>query len=148
MPGPVALKKREYYGFPGNHFWRIMEDLFFEKFKVLDYKEKIALLKENHIALWDVIGSCTREGAGDHSIKDIKPNPILGLIHRHLSISAIFLNGRTAEKLFREHCGEAVRMPAHYLPSTSPAHASMSYEKKLKAWSVIKKYLVRRNPWC
>ena len=28
MPGPMALAKQEYYGFTGNHFWKILFRLF------------------------------------------------------------------------------------------------------------------------
>lgn len=147
MPGPVALKKKEYYGFPGNHFWKIMQGLF-ELRGDLSYQKKIALLKENHIALWDVIGSCRRVGASDSTIRDVSPNNIPALIRRHKHIRTIFLNGKTAEKLYRRYFGLEIKVSAYYLPSTSPAHASMSYEKKLSAWRVILPYLENRNDWC
>jgi len=31
MPGPEALRKRQYYGFDGNHFWKILPRLFHER---------------------------------------------------------------------------------------------------------------------
>ena len=147
MPGPVALKKREYYGFSGNHFWPIMFRLFGER-PHADFRKKKALLRENRIALWDVIGACRRTGASDSSIRDVVPNDIPGLIRRRKSIRTIFLNGKTAERLYRRHFGELIHIPAYALPSTSPAHASMSFEKKLKAWEAIKPFLANRNPWC
>ncbi len=147
IPGPVALKKREYYGFPGNHFWRIFSDLFAGG-KTLSYREKKALLRENRVALWDVIGSCRRTGASDSSIRDVKRNDIAGLIRRRRGIRTIFLNGKTAEKLYRRYFGDLIRIPAYYLPSTSPAHASMSYERKKEAWKKILPYLENRNDWC
>jgi double-stranded uracil-DNA glycosylase len=147
MPGPVALKKKEYYGFPGNHFWRIMADLFEVK-GPMSYKEKKGLLKTEHIALWDTIHSCTRAGASDSSIRCVVPNEIEKLLKKYPSIHTIFLNGKTSETLFRRYFGKKVRLPAHYLPSTSPAHAALSYEKKLEKWRVIKQYLANRHPWC
>ncbi len=147
MPGPVALKKREYYGFPGNHFWPIIFRLFREK-PHTDFRKKKTLLRENRIALWDVIGACRRTGASDSSIRDVAPNDIPGLIRRRKNIRTIFLNGKTAEKLYRRHFADLIRIPAYALPSTSPAHASMSFEKKLKAWEAILPYLENRNPWC
>src|SRR5690349_18693244 len=40
MPGPEALRKQQYYGFPGNHFWKIMVDLLAPG-RTLDYPEKV-----------------------------------------------------------------------------------------------------------
>lgn len=147
MPGPEALRRKEYYGFPNNHFWKILFELL-ETRPTPHYREKIHLLRERRIALWDVIHSCTRSGASDSSIRSVRPNRLPQLIRRHGGIGAIFLNGRTAEKLYRKHFGDLLRIPAYYLPSTSPAHASLSYAKKIKAWRPITKYLANRNPWC
>lgn len=147
MPGPVALKKKEYYGFPGNHFWKIMTRLFGAR-EDLSYKERVALLRENRIAIWDTIRSCRRSGALDSAITEIVPNDIAGLVTRHEGIRTIFLNGKTAEKLYRKYFAGKIHLAAYYLPSTSPAHASMSFEEKLKAWEAILPYLANRNPWC
>ena len=137
MPGPVALKRRQYYGFPGNHFWPIIEKRFAGG-RALSYPRRIQLLTKNRIALWDVIGSCRREGASDGAIRRVTPNKIPELLKRYPNIRRIFVNGKTAEKLFRKHFGESVRLPVVCLPSTSPAHAAMSFQKKLKRWRVIR----------
>ena len=147
MPGPEALRRQEFYGFPGNHFWKIMFRLF-DVPETQDYKQKLALLRREHIALWDTIDSCSRIGAADSAIRDIKPNPIDKLIRSHKDIRTIFLNGKTAEKLYNKHFGDKIQIASFTLPSTSPAHASMSFEAKLREWSVIKKFLTTRNPWC
>lgn len=147
MPGPVAQARREYYGFSGNHFWKIVPKLLGVE-KDLNYREKRALLKENHLALWDVIRSCTRTGASDSSIRDAVPNDIPGLLKRYPSIRTIFLNGATAERLYRKHFGRSIHLPTMTLPSTSPAHASISLAKKLERWSAILTCHENRNPWC
>jgi hypoxanthine-DNA glycosylase len=146
MPGPEALRRREYYGFPGNHFWKIMADLFGRR-PFASYAEKKAFLRERRIALWDVIGSCTREGALDVSIRSVEPNPIPDFVSRR-RLNAIFLNGGFAERLYRRHFGGRIHLPAIRLPSTSPAHASLSYARKLEAWKAVLPYLENRNPWC
>lgn len=147
VPGPEALRKKEYYGFKGNYFWRIIPEIL-EAEPPSRYKDKIALLRERRIALWDVVNSCVREGASDSSIRREKPNDIVRLIKRYPQINTIFLNGRTAEKLFSKFFGSVIQIPAYYLPSTSPAHASIAYSKKLKEWRVIARYLENRNNWC
>lgn len=140
MPGPRALARREYYGFPGNHFWPIMVRLFGAK-GPLSYRRKIRLLKENGVALWDTIGSCERVGASDGAIRCAVPNDIPSLIRRYPGIRKIVLNGRLAEKLYRKHSADRIDRPAVALPSTSPAHAAMSFPRKRKAWGVIKRWV-------
>lgn len=148
MPGPEALRKREYYGFAGNHFWRLMPAIFGRREPFASYRDKIAFVREQGIALWDTIGSCRRDGALDSSIRDAKPNDIIGLLKRYPRIHTIFLNGRLAEKLYDAHFRDRLHIAAFTLPSTSPAHASMSLAQKLERWSVIKDRLTNRNPWC
>ena len=138
----MALEKKEYYGFPGNHFWPLLYEIFAAKSlprQLMTYKEKIHLLKTNRVALWDVVKSCKRRGASDHWIKEERPNNILRLVRKQPSLRVIFLNGRTASKLFRKYFGETIRMTTYDLPSTSPAYASMTYRDKLKKWRFIKK---------
>lgn len=138
MPGPVALRRRQYYGFPGNHFWPILQGLFGQGGRLLSYPQKIRLLKENRIALWDVIASCQRVGASDSAICCVTPNQIPELLQRYPNIRKIFLNGRTAERLFKLHFGDSIRLPVRRLPSTSPAHAAISYKEKLKRWKQVR----------
>lgn len=140
MPGPVALRKREYYGFNGNHFWRIMADLFADG-RPLDYRQKIALVRRNRIALWDVLASCERLGAADSAIHAERPTDIPGLLARCPRIGMIFLNGGTCDRLFRRYHGDRIALPTLRLPSTSPAHASIPYSRKLEAWSAIARHL-------
>ena len=139
MPGPVALKRRQYYGFPGNHFWSVIQALFARHDRPLSYPEKIRLLKKNRIALWDVIYSCRRDGSSDGAITHVTPNRIRELLEKHPRIRRIFVNGKTAERLFRMHFGEEVKLPVVPLPSTSPAHAAMSFRGKLKRWRALRR---------
>lgn len=138
MPGPVALAREEYYGFPGNHFWPIVIRLFGAS-ESLTYRQKLRLLKENQVALWDTIAHCERVGAGDGQIRCVVPNDIPALIRRYPGIQVIFLNGRLAEKLYRKHAAPKIGLPTCTLPSTSPAHAAMSFQRKLAAWRAVKR---------
>lgn len=140
MPGPEALRRQEYYGFPGNHFWKIMYVLFSVD-KPLEYSAKIKLLTDNHIALWDVFQSCERKGALDSAIQNAQVNDIPALLKQYPNIRAIFLNSKAAEKMFQRQFSGEIKIPSKYLPSTSPAHASLSLSQKAKAWSVILKSL-------
>ncbi|MDO8730011.1 MAG: DNA-deoxyinosine glycosylase, partial [Candidatus Omnitrophota bacterium] len=141
MPGPEALRRRQYYGFPGNHFWPVIQILFGLGDRPLSYPEKIRLLKANRIALWDVIASCRRKGASDSAITRVTPNRIPELLKKYPNLRTVFVNGKTAQRLFRLHFGEKVKLPVRGLPSTSPAHAAMSFQEKLKRWKVVRNHL-------
>ena len=142
MPGPVALKVRQFYGFSGNHFWKIMADLFGQP-RDLSYQDRVEMLTRNHVALWDVFESCQRVGASDGAIRCVVLNDVPGLARVHPTLRVIFLNGTTAERIYRKNFETKIPFPALRMPSTSSAHASMSYEKKKTAWSAIKRYLTR-----
>ena len=129
-----SVKSREiqfFYGHKNNRFWPIMEKLF--NVKLNNIEDKKEFLHKNHIALWDVIGSCSIEGSDDGSIKDVKPNDI-SLITNNSPIEKIFVNGKKAYELFLKYNREKATL----LPSTSSANASYSFEKLLQYWSVIK----------
>src|SRR5581483_5174544 len=133
MPGPEALRKQQYYGFTGNHFWKLLPTLF-DKAPPVDYDEKLKLLRRHGIALWDVIGTCVRPGALDSSIRNLLPNDIPGLLKKHRKIRAVFINGQFAHKTFLKHFGREVSVPVFVLPSTSPANAAMPIAEKTRRW--------------
>jgi hypoxanthine-DNA glycosylase len=140
MPGPEALRKKQFYGFDGNHFWKIIPVLFGEAPKK-NYREKLQMLRRNRIALWDVLHSCTRVGALDSKIRNVQVNKISELLGKFPNIRAIFLNGRFAHGLFEKSFKGKINRPVFYLPSTSPAHAALSLSKKIEWWRGIKKYV-------
>jgi hypoxanthine-DNA glycosylase len=145
MPGTKALRIQQYYGYERNHFWPIMFDLLAGG-RVLDYPEKIALLRRHRIALWDVLASCERVGAADAAIKNGVPNAIPELLERHPGIHTVFCNGGLSAKLFRQHFGDQVAVPMIDLPSTSPAHAAMPYAEKRARWTLVIEYARRATP--
>lgn len=141
MPGIASLTARSYYAHPRNAFWPIMGELF-EAGPNLDYEDRVASLRRHGIAVWDVMKLCTRSGSLDSAIVEssIEINDIAALLDSHPSISRIFFNGAKAEASYRRYAPTAVRtaeVTTALLPSTSPAHASMSFETKLAAWAVV-----------
>lgn len=137
MPGPMALEKQEYYGFPGNQFWPIMAKLFGAR-EPLSYPAKLRLLKAHRVALWDTIQCCRRVGASDGAIQDAVANDIPALIRRYPGIRRVFLNGKLAETLYRTYSAPTLSLPTTTLPSTSPAHATKSFQEKLTCWGAVK----------
>ncbi len=141
MPGQASLAAHEYYAHPQNAFWRIMGDLFGAG-PTLPYAVRLAKLQAAGVALWDVMAACERPGSLDADIVpgSVQANDFAAFFAVNRCITRVFFNGAAAETAFRRHVlpglGEA-GLALQRLPSTSPAHAALSYDKKLAAWSQI-----------
>jgi len=92
----------------------------------------------------DVLKACTRTGSLDSGIVEasIVPNDLGGFLKSHPRIAAIYFNGAKAEQCYRKYVlpdlpDAKARIPMQRLPSTSPAHASMSVAEKLAVWRVV-----------
>jgi TDG/mug DNA glycosylase family protein len=140
MPGITSLAERQYYAHPRNQFWRILEKLC-EIATPQPYDARVQMLRDHHLALWDVLHSCVRPGSLDAAIehRTAKPNDLMGLLRAAPSIERICCNGATAYSSLQRAFGNALRqqlpqIQVQPLPSTSPANASWSYARKLNAW--------------
>ena len=134
-----SVKSREqgfFYGHPQNRFWKVVAAIFEEE-TPQTIEEKRAFLLRNHIALWDVIGSCEIIGSSDASIRNVKPNDLSEIL-RAAPIRQIYVNGKTAEKMYKRYTLPKSGREAICLPSTSPANAAWSVERLVEAWSVIR----------
>lgn len=133
-----SVKSREegfFYGHPQNRFWKVTSRIFGEELPVT-IEEKKAFLIRNHIALWDVIGSCEIDGSSDSSIRDVTVND-LSVILDVADIRAIFLNGKKAEQYYLKYLFPVLKRDAVCLPSTSPANAAWNLEKLITVWGAI-----------
>ena len=91
--------------------------------------------------------SCERESSLDADIvrASVQPNDFSSFLAVHRSIRRICFNGTTAQTYFRRlvlpqlALEQQIDAPLDFLclPSTSPAHASLSYAEKLRRWSAI-----------
>ena len=134
-----SVKSREegfFYGNPFNRFWKVLSGVFGSLIPTT-VDEKKAFLKANKIALYDVIVSCEISGSSDSSIKNVKAADINGILSES-KIERIFLNGKTAEKLYFKYIYPETGIIAEVLPSTSPANAAYSLDKLTATWSTIK----------
>ena len=133
-----SVKSREegfFYGHPQNRFWRVTASVFGEDVpKTID--EKKSFLLRNHIALWDVIGSCEINGSSDSSIRNVSVNNI-EMILETADIQAIYLNGKKAFQLYQKHMLPVTGREGICLPSTSPANATWQMDRLVRAWRVI-----------
>jgi hypoxanthine-DNA glycosylase len=138
MPGTASLAAGQYYAHPQNQFWRIMGELCGAG-RELPYPLRLQRLLAGGIALWDVLASCLRAGSLDSAIeqRSAVANDIPQLLRGAPRIRRVCCNGATAHHGLRRYCGEqldALGIAVLQLPSTSPAHASWSYARKLAAW--------------
>ena len=136
LPGQRSIDEQQYYAHPQNAFWRIMREIFGIEG---DYASRCQQLADKRIALWDVLMSSYRPGSMDAniSISEATPNDFASFLEHHQTIRLIAFNGRKAEQLFGrfvEPLGVADDIGRICLPSTSPAHASLSFPRKLAAW--------------
>lgn len=143
MPGQASLTAGQYYAHRRNMFWKIMAELLgFDPNS--PYEIRSQKLKAAHIALWDVMQSCKRIGSLDSKIdtNSITVNDFQQFFAQHPQIDAVYFNGTKAEATYRQYVLASVAsIPIRYkrLPSTSPAHAALSYELKLKTWQTALK---------
>lgn len=151
LPSRMSLQRSEYYANPLNVFWRIMGELF-EAGPDLDYAERISKLAECGVAVWDVLASSVRPGSLDANIDErtAEANDFAAFFAGHPTIDRVFFNGRKAGQLFRRKVlavdpDSFVRIGFHDLPSTSPAHAAMSYGEKVAAWAAVREALYNRR---
>ncbi|MEH6471999.1 MAG: DNA-deoxyinosine glycosylase [Halopseudomonas sp.] len=147
MPGLRSLEQQQYYAHPRNAFWPIMAELLGFAAE-LSYAARLQTLRGRGIALWDVLGQCERAGSLDSAIVEssIEANDFAALFQRYPTLEAVFFNGAKAEQSYLKHVLPTLEaLPRSVLlqrlPSTSPAHASLSYAQKLDQWRLLQRQL-------
>ncbi|MDT4288759.1 DNA-deoxyinosine glycosylase [Methylomonas sp. MO1] len=150
IPGKASLEAGQYYAHPRNHFWPIITELL-----AIDpaspYSARIESLKLAGIALWDVVKSCHRHNSSlDTKIdkNSIVTNDFPDFFLAHPSITHLFFNGLTAEKTFQKLVQPYISTDGliyHRLPSTSPAHATMPFQKKLESWRILTRIIAKTS---
>lgn len=150
-PSVKSLEKHQFYGHPQNYFWRIMYGLLAEADRKStgpneSYEDRIAFLQQCHIALWDVIATCKRQGSLDANIKEEEPNDIPFLLDQYPAIRCLAFNGTKAYSTFKRYFSNYISsrsITLLQLPSSSPIPTKYmrSLEDRLAAWSVLLPYL-------
>lgn len=140
MPSPTSREVGFYYAHPQNRFWKVMGALFHQP-EPHGTEARAAFLRERHIALWDVVASCSIAGASDASITDARPND-LSLIGATACLDAVFTTGGKAAALYRRYGADMLPGVPHIpLPSTSSANARMHLDDLVKAYEPLRAVL-------
>ncbi|MFD4838877.1 DNA-deoxyinosine glycosylase [Achromobacter sp. NPDC058515] len=143
MPGVASLRQGQYYAHPRNAFWPIAARVFgFDP--ALEYPGRLQALQACGVALWDVLHACERPGSLDADIRadTLVPNDFRAFLRAHPAVARICFNGAKAAAVYRRHVlpGLAGASLQYFeLPSTSPAHAAATFDKKLAAWEAALK---------
>ena len=135
FPGVASLAAQQYYGHPQNHFWRILEVIFASSplpVYINSYEKRSEWLLSTGLGIWDVYASCERAGSLDSAIRNAEVNDFASLARQCPNLVAIAHNGGESFK-HAKHTA-ALGLPVYRLPSTSPANAGWSFERKVSAW--------------
>jgi hypoxanthine-DNA glycosylase len=142
FPGVTSLAAQQYYGHPQNHFWKILQAIWPSSVIATSadsYKIRSELLLSRKLGLWDVYAACEREGSLDSAIRRPVVNDFAAIQRLCPALQAIAHNGGESFK----HSKHTLQLgvPVYKLPSTSPANASWSFDRKLAAWrEIFEKY--------
>jgi hypoxanthine-DNA glycosylase len=135
FPGAASLLAQQYYAHPRNHFWPILSALWQRDLLALPYRQRLAELRRRGLGLWDIYASCRRVGSLDSAIEQAQLNDLGSLRRRAPRLVGVAHNG--AESARARKITLALGVAVTRLPSTSPANASWSFERKLNAWRAV-----------
>lgn len=135
MPGAASLKAGQYYAYKYNQFWPLMTALLSPSAPPVIYAQKLQMLLDNNIGLWDSLAACRRDGSLDGNIKEEQPNDFKRLLKKYPKIKTLLFNGQAAHKYFVKYFGKIDGVEYKLLPSTSPAAATKTLNQKRELWA-------------
>ena len=140
LPGEESLARRQYYGNPRNHFWRLMSDVTGVDLVRLSYEERLRALLDARIGLWDTVGAATRRGSLDGNIRLHEPNALADLVARLPDLRAVGFNGGKSAALGMKQLAGTPGLALVPLPSSSPAY-TLPFDAKREAWLELRAFL-------
>ena len=132
FPGVASLTAQQYYAHPRNQFWPLLAALWQQDLLNWPYAERVNWVTARGLAVWDVYARCRRPGSLDAAIRDAELNDLPGLVAGLPQLVLIAHNGGESARSMR--ITRRLGLPVLRLPSTSPANASWSFERKRSAW--------------
>jgi hypoxanthine-DNA glycosylase len=141
LPGAISLAQQRYYAHPQNLFWRLMSAVIGRDLVPLAYEMRLETLLDAGVGLWDTVAAATRKGSLDAAIRLHATSDLAALAATLPDLRAIGFNGATSAKIGRRQLAEAPQLALIDLPSSSPAYASLPFERKREAWRKLAAYL-------
>lgn len=128
MPGKDSLRLGQYYMNSRNRFWKIVAAAAGQPLPDR-YEDRLKLLDQLHIALWDVFASAERKGSLDKDIRKGERNDIQAILESNPSIVKILFNGKKANENALDYgCKNAV------MPSTSSSNTHYTQDELFSIW--------------
>ncbi|MCD4703117.1 MAG: DNA-deoxyinosine glycosylase [Methanosarcinaceae archaeon] len=134
LPSDESLRQQQYYAHPGNDFWRLISITIGQDINELEYDEKIRILQDNGIGLWDVFRECEREGSSDSNIINTQINDLSRLDQMIPKLELVCFNGKKAGEA--EHMFKEMGYRTKILPSSSGANRSNMLDRAQK-WKCL-----------
>jgi hypoxanthine-DNA glycosylase len=135
FPGVASLQAAQYYAHPRNQFWPIVGTLLGWDWRELSYAQRLQAACDSGLGIWDTYAACQRQGSLDSAIRQPEFNDFASLLPWLPALAGIAHNGAESARARRYTASFGV--PVFQLPSTSPANASWSLERKLAAWREV-----------
>lgn len=141
LPGEASLKAQRYYAHPQNRFWHLTGAVIGrEDLPALDYEARLAALLAAGVGLWDTVASALRSGSLDAAIREAEHAPLIELAAALPRLRAVGFNGKTSARIGRAQLA-GTDLALLDLPSSSPAHAAMSFAAKRDRWLELQEFL-------
>jgi double-stranded uracil-DNA glycosylase len=140
LPGEESLARAQYYANPRNQFWRLIGAVVDQDLVALAYEARLAALLEAGLGLWDTVGSATRRGSLDTSIRDHRPNDLAALVRSLPALRAVGFNGGRSASIGLKQLADRADLTLLPLPSSSPAYTAR-FEDKLGQWLKLRPFL-------
>lgn len=141
LPGEMSLAAARYYANPRNRFWQLVGEVIARPdLPQLGYDDRLPVLLGNGIGLWDAVASAERRGSLDSAIRNAQPAALTELIASLPQLRAVAFNGQASAKIARLLLS-GMPLALIDLPSSSSAHAAMSYAQKLDTWLTMRQFL-------
>jgi hypoxanthine-DNA glycosylase len=139
LPGEESLARRQYYGNPRNHFWRLMEAVIGKALESLDYEARLEALIGARVGLWDTVGSARRRGSLDAAIREQAANDLAQLAEQLPELRAVGFNGAKSAAVGLQQL-EGRGLALLPLPSSSPAF-TLPFAAKRERWMALRPHL-------
>ncbi len=132
FPGVASLQAGQYYAHPRNQFWPVLGAIWGLDLLALPYPQRLQAVLARGLGLWDIYARCRRPGSLDQAIEESELNDLPALLRLAPGLRVVAHNG--AESARARHAVAAMGLQVLRLPSTSPANAGWSFDRKCQAW--------------
>lgn len=140
LPGEMSFAQSQYYAHPSNDFWRLIGSLLGRDLDDLDYAERLEILLQARIGLWDSIRIASRRRSDDNSVRHAEINNLADIASRLGALQCIAFNGKTAAAYGRRGLADKWLHQSRILPSSSGA-ARLTFGAKLAAWRGLRDFI-------